>query len=296
MVQERTSLSWDNLQAILIVAKAQSIRGAAALHGVSHTTLARRIEAAEHALGTLVFIKTTQGYVLTESGHAVVTHIERMADEAGSLWRHRNGGDTAPRGIVRVAILPAVLSYCIAPVLPEFGAQYPLIDLDFDTRSGPSDLDRHECDIAISYQQAPDNHLVGVNLGYLSEGAYARSDLVQRLADGDKPPLITWSRSSSAIRRIAQFGLGDHRVAFVCPDVSSQIAMAEQGLGIVIVPDIFGTASSKLQRLGTPGTIGGRSVWVLTHPDLHRSIRIKAVTGFLTTQLRAILVARNAGG
>lgn len=117
-----------------------------------------------------------------------------------------------------------------------------------------------------------------------------------RVSDGDKPPLITWSRSSSAIRRIAQFGLGDHRVAFVCPDVSSQIAMAEQGLGIVIVPDIFGTASSKLQRLGTHSTIGGRSVWVLTHPDLHRSIRIKAVTGFLTTRLRAILVARNTGG
>jgi DNA-binding transcriptional LysR family regulator len=233
--------------------------------------------------------------VLTESGHAVVAHIERMADEAESLWRHRNGSDTAPRGIVRVAILPAVLSYCIAPVLPEFGAQYPLIDLDFDTRSGPSDLDRHECDIAISYQDAPDNHLVGTNLGHLSEGAYASDEVAERLANGDKPPLIIWSRSNSTLKRVGQFGFADHRVAFVCPDVSSQIAMAEEGLGIVIVPDIFGGASGELQRLGTVSTVGGRSVWVLTHPDLQRSIRIKAVTGFLTTQLRAILATRNPG-
>ncbi|MEO6015025.1 MAG: LysR family transcriptional regulator [Devosia sp.] len=292
MQKPTDALAWDNLEAILLVARARSMRQAAALCGLSHTTLARRIEAAESALGTIVFIKGTQGYALTEAGRAMLAHIERMAEEAEILRRSR-GGDATPAGVVRIAIMPAVLNYCVAQGLPAFAAQHPLIDLYFDTRSGLADLDQHECDIAISYQEAPDDHLVGNCLGNLSEGAYASRAVAERFAAGEKPPLVIWSRTDSALRRIKQLGLDDHRVAFVCADVSSQIAMAEQALGIVVIPNIFGGGSDKLQRLNDLTTAGGRSVWVLTHPDLHRSIRIKAVTAFLTSQLRAVLAERN---
>ena len=166
MVQiSSAKVSWDDLAAILAVARARSIRRAADELGVAHTTLARRIEAAEAALGIVAFVRSVQGYALTEAGQSILSHVERMAEEAEALGRVLAGGDQAPQGTVRITLPPAVLTYCLMNALPKFHAEFPAINLDFDTQYGFSNLNRNDADIAIRYQTAPQDHLVGICVG-----------------------------------------------------------------------------------------------------------------------------------
>src|SRR5260221_963416 len=112
MVQNHsTSVSWDNLAAVLAVAQSRSIRRAAETLGVAHTTLARRVEAAERALGVIAFVRSSRGYTPTDAGRAIVAHAERMAEESDALSRVVAGGDQAPRGNVRVTMPPAILTH-----------------------------------------------------------------------------------------------------------------------------------------------------------------------------------------
>ena len=294
MVQKHsTNPSWDDLSAILAVARAKSIRKAADELGVAHTTLARRIEAAEASLGIVAFIRSVQGYALTEAGQAVVAHVERMAEEAEALHRSVAGGDVSPRGIVRVSLPPAVLTYCLMESLPQFHAQFPLIDLDFDTQYGYSDLDRHEADIAIRYQQSPKDHLVGTCVGTSHEYAYATAIVAQQFKKGKNPSLIGWSRSTAFRKRAAVFGLGENRIQHVCVDVHGQVALAEKNLGIAILPSLVGDNSKTLRRLIPKIYHPTNPIWVLSHPDLRRSFRVRTVSAFLIETLKSQLEKRD---
>ena len=293
MVQKSSTVpSWDDLAAILAVARARSIRRAADELGVAHTTLVRRIEAAEASLGIVAFIRSVQGYALTEAGQAVVSHVERMAEEAEALNRNVAGGDVSPRGIVRVSLPPAVLTYCLMESLPQFHALFPLIDLDFDTQYGYSNLDRHEADIAIRYQSSPKDHLVGTCVGTSHEYAYATETIENQFNKGESPGLIGWSRSAAFRKRAAVFGLGENRIQHVCVDVHGQVALAEKDLGIAILPSLVGDKSKTLRRLFQNIYHPTNPIWVLTHPDLRRSFRVRTVSAFLIETLKGLLEER----
>jgi DNA-binding transcriptional LysR family regulator len=283
--------SWDDLAAILAVARARSIRRAADELGLAHTTLARRIEAAEAALGIVAFVRGVRGYTLTEAGQSILAHVERMAEEAEAMKRVLAGGDQSPQGTVRITLPPAVLTYCLMPALPKFRVDFPAINLDFDTQYSYSNLDRQEADIAIRYQNAPQDHLVGTCVGTTHECAYATPEVITRLATGDAK-LVAWSRAEVFKRRAARFGLGHLEVAFICVDVHGQVGMAEAGLGIAILPTIVGDKSQKLQRVVQGQTLAVRPVWVLTHPDLRKSLRVRTVSAFLIGEMKKSFAER----
>lgn len=292
MVQKRsTPISWGDLAAILAVAQAHSIRRAAEALGVAHTTLARRVEAAERSLGVIAFVRSSRGYMPTEAGRAIVAHAERMAEEAEALSRAIAGGDQVPRGSVRVTMPPVILTHCVAPVLAAFHARFPAIRLELDTGLGFRDLDRQEADVAIRLQNAPLDDLVGVRIGIVREAAYATPAVVSRLSDRGATPvgLIAWSDGEAFLDRAGRLGLATLSVGSLCVDVLGQAALAASGAGVAIVPCLVGDAESSLRRVPPGKTLPAQTIWVLTHPDLRRSARVRAVSTFLVEILRAAL-------
>jgi len=297
MVQRSsTALSWDDLAAIRAVGRARTVRAAAEALGVAHTTLARRIEAAETALGAVAFVRGPRGYTPTEAGRAIIAHAERMAEEVESLGRTIAGGDRSPRGLVRVTMPPAILVYCIAHGLPAFHATYPAIDLDIDTGYGFRDLDRQDADVAVRLQTAPQDDLIGIRVGDGHEACYASADVAACVSGkaGASFPLVAWSRGNEFRRRAATLGFDNPTLGPICLDVLGQLAMAEAGVGAAILPCIVGDASAKLVRLPPGRTVPVHAIWVLNHADLRQSARVRAVSAFLVEVLRASL-ARLAG-
>jgi len=61
-------MDWDDLRFVATLAREGSLLKTSAVLGVDHTTVGRRVAAAEKNLGLQIFLRTSSGYVLTREG------------------------------------------------------------------------------------------------------------------------------------------------------------------------------------------------------------------------------------
>jgi DNA-binding transcriptional LysR family regulator len=64
-------------------------------------------------------------------------------------------------------------------------------------------------------------------------------------------------------------------------DVFVQMAFARSGLGMAFLPCMMGDLEPDLQRVPDARPVPHSSLWVLTHPDLRDSVRLRRFREFL---------------
>ena len=79
-----------------------------------------------------------------------------------------------------------------------------------------------------------------------------------------------------------------------CNSWLSQLAAAKAGLGLAALPCSLGDAEAALVRVLAPEPGIASELWLLTHPELRRSARVRAFMDFLAAGLR-VERARLAG-
>ncbi len=73
-------VDWEDLHFFLVLAQHGAVRPAGLALGVSHTTVARRVEALEETLATRLFDRHRDGFVLTEDGRQLMATGARPPD------------------------------------------------------------------------------------------------------------------------------------------------------------------------------------------------------------------------
>ncbi len=289
MVQKHSnSVGWTHFEAILRVGQASSVRQAAAALGIAHTTLAKRVAAAERAFGAVAFVRSPQGYVLTDAGREIMAYAERMEREAAGALRAIRGHDRRPMGKVTLSVMAPVLSHVLAPALPLFVQRYPDIDLDIEASYGLTDLRRQKADIAIRFQDEPDDFLVGRRIVKQHDAAYIASRIsVDHLNENRPLPVIGWGDRGSVEARARAHGLEAIEIICTTADIDAQKALVRSGLGIGILPCFMCDGDASLTRWGRAPPLPINEAWVLTHPDLAASARVKAVADFCVSTLKA---------
>ena len=68
--------NWDDLRLFLAVAREESLSGAGKLLRLDPATLGRRMARLEKSLQTVLFVKSPQGYALTEAGSDLMQRAE----------------------------------------------------------------------------------------------------------------------------------------------------------------------------------------------------------------------------
>lgn len=71
-------MNWDDIRIFLAVQRAGTLRGAAQHLTIDQTTVSRRLAGLEQALGSRLFLRSTGGLVLTDTGQQVVRMAEGM--------------------------------------------------------------------------------------------------------------------------------------------------------------------------------------------------------------------------
>ena len=69
-------LDWEEVKSFAVVAAAGTVRRAAKELRVHHSTLSRRIDSLENALGTKLFDRKPEGYVLTAAGEQLAETVQ----------------------------------------------------------------------------------------------------------------------------------------------------------------------------------------------------------------------------
>ncbi len=75
------------------------------------------------------------------------------------------------------------------------------------------------------------------------------------------------------------------RVAYKVNTVLGLAEAVEAGVGIGYLPCFIGDARPSLMRLAPPEPEFGSDLWLLTHPDLRHSARVRVFLDFLAAQI-----------
>lgn len=280
-------MDWDDLRFLLALSRTGSHSAAAKLLGVTHTTVARRIQGLEEALSARLFDRTDTGYVATAAGEDLKAVALRMEEELLSVDRRLLGQDARLSGRLRVATVD-LLAARHACDIAAFSERYPEVKLELVVSNAFHNLSRREADVALRVTTAnPPDHLVGKRLGRMELALYGARSLVERMGS-DAPlsdyPWLAWDDRYDARLTEARRERHAPGARVVCRFDSSviQLAAVRAGQGIAFVTCASADQCEDLVRLRPVEEDFGMDLWLLTHPDLRHTARVRAFMDHMT--------------
>jgi DNA-binding transcriptional LysR family regulator len=135
--------------------------------GESPSTISRKIESLETALGSELFVRSTRGVSLTKAGQLALRHAKTMADAADALYSDASDIDKELEGPISLMTGDGLAAHWIAPRLPSFHQRNPKIELSLITCDDAPDLLGGEADIAIQFTEPTQGDLISRRLGVL---------------------------------------------------------------------------------------------------------------------------------
>jgi DNA-binding transcriptional LysR family regulator len=115
---------------LVAVVDAGSLSAAARSLGMPLATVSRKVAELESHLKTRLLHRTTRQLSLTEAGASYLAACRRILEEIGEAERAATGEYAAPKGEL-VVTAPVVFGRLhVVPMVAEFLAQYPEIDIN----------------------------------------------------------------------------------------------------------------------------------------------------------------------
>jgi len=176
-------MDWNDVRLFLALARGGSVRAASSEAGVSHSTVARRIETFEKRLGVRLFDRLPSGYALTRAGEDALPVAKLVEEEMEGLRRRLTGRDQQLSGRIRLTAADFLATHFLMPALAEFAKRYPHIEFEIISTYVSLDLDKREADVALRFTNDPPGHLVGRCLGALCNGSLCRRPRFRRTSN-----------------------------------------------------------------------------------------------------------------
>ncbi len=272
-------LNWDDLRFLLAVARTGSMSGAARELDVNHATVIRRVRSLEEQLGTRLFERQGQSYVITPAGQVAFDAAERMEAQSVGVERQVLGQATALSGKIRVTAPEPMGRTWLLPGIREFNKIYPdiLVELSLSMRS--YDLGMREADIAFRVTDNPPQDLVGNKLTTVQLAVYARNG--DSLDPADVNQVIS-------IEHLLQEGIGweeawfpEAKVSLVTDSPAVAADAIKEGFGVSMIPVAIGELDPELARIQDIPLYEGAEIWLLTHLDVRSNARMRVFRDFM---------------
>jgi DNA-binding transcriptional LysR family regulator len=299
MTQGVDALRWDDLKLVLAIARERSLSAAGARLGLNTSTISRRLDALEEALGAHLFDRTMGGVVPTELVESLLPSAEAMERAAADALRTLEGRETEPEGVVRITAPPGFASIVVAPALARLAERYPKLRIALDASVGYADLTRREADVALRMVRPERGDLVARLVGEQALIPLAARRVVE--AQGPVRDLgalrwIVWGDDLAHLpdARWLRAQVPEERIVLRTSSVEAQLRAMEAGLGAALHVRAFASAGAlaplrlgrALQRRLPPYPRGG--LWLVTHRALRQVPRVAVVWDFLLEELERV--------
>jgi len=286
------NLAWDDFRLIKAIADVRSLPAAAALIGINHSTVFRRLGQIEEALGAKLFERHRSGYTLTTVGEEMVALAQRVDDDITAFTRKMAGREIAPAGELRVTTNDSLLVHLLTPSFAKFRTACRNVRLDVVLANQELNLSKRDADVAIRATDNPPETLVGRRVATIAWALYGRADAFpepqtipqEELFEHDWVSLGENLATLKAVKFVHQH-VPSERIGYRVNTVLGLAEAVEQGLGIGHLPCFIGDARPDLVRLAPPNPEFSADLWLLTHPDLRHSPRVRVFLDFLASEI-----------
>lgn len=301
MQQLPDSPDLGDITAFVTLAESGSFVAAGRRLGRNPTAVSRRVQSLETRLGVRLAERSTRKVMLTEAGRAYLDRIRPLLDDLkGAELETAAFAEGEPRGRIKLALPSAFGRLWIAPLLPLFLREHPLVSIEASFSNAYVDLIGEGYDLAVRLGNLSDSRLIARKVAdrrrllcaapaYLAEnGAPATpDDLVDRpcLRYTGKPNPHVWEFLDAERR--------EHVVPISGPmasdDAEALVRAGIAGLGIVYGTDwLVGRelAEGRLVRILTGWTLpdeGG--VYIMTPSKAGLPSKTRAFANWIAERL-----------
>ncbi|WP_230530672.1 LysR family transcriptional regulator [Microvirga roseola] len=288
-------LDWDDFRLVKTIAEANGLAGAAERLGVNHSTVFRRLGQMEENLGVKLFERHRTGYILTPAGEEMTALAEQMEENVTSFTRKLAGQAVAPAGELRVTTNDTLLVHLLTDIFARFVKTCPEMRLDVVLANQALNLSKRDADVAIRATDNPPETLVGRRVATIGWALYGRAE---EFPDHGQPqdlespalyerPWVALGDNLATLKaaRFVRERVAPENIAYRVNTVLGLAEAVEAGIGIGPLPCFIADEKRNLVRLSevNPGFSAG--LWLLTHPDLRQSARVRAFMDFMAAEI-----------
>lgn len=286
-------VGWDDQRIFLAVLEEGSLSAAARRLGLSHPTVRSRIETLERQLGTVLFTRSVNGLTPTETAEALREPARAMALASKFFVRQASASGGEASGTVRISVPDFMGIEVIPAMLARLREAHPAIRIELSLSNLPADLLAQEVDVAVRTVAPKQDALVARKVAAIPLGFFASLAYVQRrgrpsslaeLADHD---VIGPDRNRSDLAMVEKLGgLARDRLVLRTDSHPAHVAAARAGVGIAVAQVPVGERDPNLVRILPDLDVMVLETWIVTHENLARVPRVRAVFESLVESFR----------
>ena len=268
----------EELQAFLHVVKQGSFHAAADSAGMSRTTLRRRIDSLQTRAGVALSESGRQGVVLTEPGRVLAERGHVMLEEASALVASIREIGKAPSGVLHTMMPVGMPPMIMAQLFMSLRRDYPDLRVHCRFSNDPLAESLIDVDMVTHFGEvAPRGAWISLVLMRIQERLFASPNY---LATRNTPTtidelvrheLLAWQPPGEdcATWPLLAGGTFPIKPSFVSTDVHLVRQFCHLGLGIALLPDLFGGEIVSPTELVPvlPATVGHQRAVRVTVPE-----------------------------
>ena len=237
----------DRLEAmtiVLAVAEAGSLSAAARQQKTPLATVSRKVSELEAHLQTKLFHRSSRALVPTDAGRSYIAASKRILTDVAEAERTASGEYTTPRGELSVSAPITLGRVYLQPVLAEFLATFPEVDVQLSLQDRAVNLLEEHVDVALRIGALADSSLIAVRVGEIvrvvcASPAYLKSRGTPKSPDDlsahhciSYPPIqspTTWRFKRDQTEHVVPV-----RSRLIVSDLESACDAARAGVGITV--------------------------------------------------------------
>lgn len=293
--------SWNELQAVKIIAEQRSFRRAADVLGLKRSSLSHMIKGLEATLGVQLFHRTTRSVALSEAGEMLIARLAPLLAEMDELLNDVTASGQQPYGTLRISASDAAISLLLEAVLPTFIQQKPGIEIDLVAQGQLVDIVAQGFDAGIRLIEDVPKDMVAIPLsgplrfvtvaspGYLAgrpkvwhpQDIMQHTCLRQRLPGGKR---YHWEYQQHE----QQFAL-DVPGSLTLDSSALMVEAAVAGLGLAYVPERYAQPWLDTQRLITlldDWTIASQGIALYFPQNRHMPVALRLFVDTVKAAIR----------
>ena len=280
-------MNWDDMRVFLAVARAEGLTAAAPVLKMDPATLGRRVARLETAIGAALFVKSPQGYALTDLG---VQMRDRAAEAevAFSLAVDAGQGAATLSGQIRIGAPDGAANFLLPQVCADIQRANPNLEVQILALPRVVNLSRREADMAITVSPPAAGRLTVQKVTDYQLHLATRRDAppVRSLADIKGRAVVGYIPDMIFDKELDYLGdLGQAGVQLASNSVAVQMQMLRRS-GIGIVHDFALPSVPELTRVLTDDVALLRSFYLVRHTSDRQSERLSRFATALMVGLK----------
>ena len=288
-------MNWEGITEFVAVVEQRSFTLAAKKLGISTAKVSRQVNLVETRLSSKLLNRTTRVVTPTDVGQQFYHQCRHILDQLEDAERFVSDQQLAPSGKLMVTAPVTYGERIVAPVINDFLAEHPRIEVRLNLTNQILDLVQDNYDLAIRLGHLESSSLIARRLGYrtlytcASPEYFAENGIPETVADLNQHQCIAGTSAHWQFKvngRVTTHRISNPRIR--CNSGIGIRDAALKHLGIIQLPDYYVAEDIENGTLKTvlPGEqVDDDGIWAVYPQTRHVSTKVRLLIDYLIEHL-----------